>query len=239
MVTDTNILEEFTLSVIMVFFYLEDRGCRFSHNHWYQSTCLNAPPWKPLIFLLNDVAGFGCNRTDKCQVVDTRNDLRDLCIEGHAVGTAWALRWCKQGVLSSCSDAWHISQGLGTVGWLPWAAVYTRCTTDFSWYPSHHMLPACLSPPEWIQVQKVPGQGNVGYWGVCLWPWWWLCMETSGLWPIDDVLPYTLGWSAVMSCEDKLILFCKLEFSAVFYLVRVVHKLALILLQTEYLTNCD
>jgi hypothetical protein len=33
-----------------------------------------------------------------------------------------------------------------------------------------------------------------------------------------------------MSCEDKLMLFCKLEFSAVFYVVRAVHKLAQILL---------
>ena len=40
-----------------------------------------------------------------------------------------------------------------------------------------------------------------------------------------------------MSCEDMLILFCKLEFFAVFYLVRAAHKLALILLQTEYLTE--
>jgi hypothetical protein len=61
------------------------------------------------------------------------------------------------------------------------------------------------------------------------------------LWPVTDVIAVknTANSSAVVSCEDELILLRKTEFSVELYLVRAVHNFDYRHVQTEYLTQGD
>lgn len=68
-----------------------------------------------------------------------------------------------------------------------------------------------------------------GYSRVPLWLLWWFHRAKSNrqmLVTTNRCIPLrtTIGWSAVVSCEGKLILLCESEFPVVFYLVRAVHR---------------
>lgn len=66
----------------------------------------------------------------------------------------------KQSFFCSCADAWCAGESLGHVGGLPGEYL---CEGEAA-SPGgvcHHLLPACLSPPEWEQVQKILSKGKV------------------------------------------------------------------------------